>query len=152
MSIAGLFGRNAPARYLASRQRQYPPIYQKTAVAWNALFGVALDLSTPRLRALAARGAIASGEVGEQTPSIYVTRRGMGYAVEMHSGQMRLIYSAARAITASDSGKFRDDKSPALSPAGVAEQVADLFRNLDEGVVGSKRFRRRRGLQDGKLT
>ena len=104
MSVADLFTGDAPSRHIAERQYKFPPVYQKTASAWESLFGAALDLSTSALRALAARGAIASGEVGELTPSTYVTRRGRGYAVEMHSGQMRLLYSAARAI---DSQRLR---------------------------------------------
>lgn len=132
MSIADFFSRDAPARYLEARQQKYPPIYQTHASAWQALFAVALDLSTPKLRKLAQTGAIVSGEVGELTPSTYVTRRGRGYVIEMHSGMMRLIYSAARAITASDSGRFRDDKSPALTLAEVAAQIADLFSNYEK--------------------
>jgi hypothetical protein len=84
---------------------------------------------------------IVGGEVGELTPSTYVLRRGRGYAVEMHSGQMRLLYSAARAMTASDSGRFRDDKSTALSLSDVAGQVADLFRNYErDGVATAQMF------------
>ena len=141
MSVADLFTGDAPSRHIAERQYKFPPVYQKTASAWESLFGAALDLSTSALRALAARGAIASGEVGELTPSTYVTRRGRGYAVEMHSGQMRLLYSAARAMTASDSGRFRDDKSTALSLSDVAGQVADLFRNYErDGLATIQMF------------
>jgi hypothetical protein len=141
MSIASLFSRDAPARYLAVRQQEYPPIYHTTAAAWQDLFGIALSLSTPKLRTMATNGAIASGEVGELTPSTYVTRRGRGYAVEMHSGTMRLIYSAARAMTANDAGRFREDKSPSLSAAEVAAQVADLFTNYEEHETAtSQRF------------
>jgi hypothetical protein len=137
LSIADLFSRGAPAWYIEGRRRSHPPVYQRTAAAWQGLFDVALNLSTPKLRALAKKGAIASGEIGELTPSTYVTRRGSGYAVEMHSGQMRLIYSAARALTASDAGRFRDDKQAALSAAEVAAQVADLFKNYREHQIAT---------------
>jgi hypothetical protein len=137
VSIADLIRRDAPGRYLAQRQRKFPPIYQKTSSSWEALFGTALDVSTPKLRALAKRGAIASGEVGELTPSTHVTRKGRGYAIEMHSGQMRLIYSAARVLMASDPGQFRGDKSAALSTDEVAKHVADLFRNYDERRIAT---------------
>ena len=140
LSIADFFSRDAPARYIDGRRHSHPPVYQRTVAAWQGLFGIALKLATPRLRALAVKGAIASGEIGELTPSTYVTRRGRGYAVEMHSGQMRLIYSAARAITASDSGRFRDDKSSALSATGVAAQVADLFKNYEEQQIATTQF------------
>ena len=139
MSIAALVHSNAPARYIDERRRQYPPKYEDEA-GWKALFGMALDLSPPPIRSMAERGVIASGEIGELTPSVYVTRRGKGYAVEMHSGMMRLIYSAARAITASDSGKFRDDKSLALSAADVAANIADLFKNYDERKIATVQF------------
>jgi hypothetical protein len=86
---------------------------------------------------MAARGTIASGEIGELTPSAYVTRRGRGYAVEMHSGMMRLVYSAARALAASDSGKFRNDKTPALSASEVAMQIADLFHNYEKYQIAT---------------
>jgi hypothetical protein len=132
MSIGDFLRSDTPARYLQARQQKYPPIYQTDASAWQALFRVALDLSTPKLRRFAQNGVIVSGEVGELTPSAYVTRRGRGYVIEMHSGMMRLVYSAARAITASDSGRFRDDKSPALTLADVAAQIADLFSNYEK--------------------
>jgi hypothetical protein len=127
------------ARYIVERQSQHPPKYQNEA-GWKALFGMALDLSPPAIRSMAARGVIASGEIGELTPSVYVTRRGSGYAVEMHTGMMRLIYSAARAITASDDGKFRDDKSRSLSPTDVATKVAELFKNYDERKIATVQF------------
>src|SRR5258708_2217130 len=123
MSTADLFTGDAPSRHIAEWQRKFPPVYQKTATAWESLFGVALDLSTSALRTLAARGVIAGGEIGELTPSTYVTPRGRGYAVEMHSGQMRLLYSAARAMTASDSRPFRHDTTAPLTLRYVAAQV-----------------------------
>jgi hypothetical protein len=131
---------DTPLRYLEDRQRKYPPCYQKNAASWQALFDVALSLSTPKLRALAADGTIASGEIGELTPSTYVTRRGRGYAIEMHTGAMRLIYSAARAMTANDAGRFREDKSPSLSAAEVAAKIADLFKNYDEHHIATVQF------------
>jgi hypothetical protein len=137
MPLAGFFIGDAPSRHIAERQRKFPPIYEREAGAWQALFSVALDLSTPALRNLAARGLIASGEIGELTPSTYVSRRGKGYAIEMHSGQMRLLYSAARAMTASDAGRFREDKSGALSISDVAKQVADLFRNYESKGIAT---------------
>jgi hypothetical protein len=140
MSLASLFSRDAAARYLAARQEKYPPRYHTTAEAWQGLFGVALSLSTPKLRTLAANGTIASGEIGEPTPSTYVTRQGRGYAVEMHSGAMQLIYSAARAMTANDAGRFRDDKSPSLSAAEVATQIADLFTNYKEHEIATSQW------------
>jgi hypothetical protein len=51
---------------------------------------------------------------------------------------MRLIHSAARAIIANDSGRFREDKSPSLSAAEVASQVADLFKNYDEHLIATE--------------
>ena len=140
MSIAEIFTRDAPARHIRDRQLSHPPKYLKTAEAWQSVFGVALDLSTPKLRRLATNATIASGEIGELTPSTYVTRQGRGYAIEMHSGAMRLIYSAARAMTANDSGRFRDDKSASLSAAEVAAQIADLFRNYEKKKIATVQF------------
>jgi hypothetical protein len=138
--IADLFRRDAPARYIEGRQDNHRPIYLKTEADWQGLFGVALNLSTPKLRTLAAKGVIASGEIGELTPSIYVTRRGRGYAIEMHSGAMRLIYSAARAMAATDSGWFREEKSPSLSVAEAAALIAELFKNYDEHKIATTQF------------
>jgi hypothetical protein len=140
MSIADLFRRDAPARYIEGRQHNHRPVYLRTGADWQGLFGVALDLSTPKLRTLAANGVIASGEIGEMTPSIYVTRRGRGYAIEMHSGAMRLIYSAARAMAATDSGWFRQEKSLSLSVAEAAALIAELFKNYDEHKIATRQF------------
>jgi hypothetical protein len=131
MSFAELFSRDAPARYIEGRRQRFPPIYMTTSKDWHGLFAVALNLSTPALRAMAASKLIASGEIGELTPSTYVSRKGSGYAVEMHSGAMRLIYSAARAMVTSDSGRFRDDKSSSSSAAEIAAHIADLFQNFE---------------------
>ncbi|THD75331.1 MAG: hypothetical protein E7812_17430 [Phenylobacterium sp.] len=141
MSIADLFNLNTPARYLAKRQHKHPPIYQPTPANWQGLFGVALAMSTPELQAMVARGEIVSGEVGELSPSTYVTRHGRGYAIEMHSGEMRLIYSAARAIAASDDGRFRDAEASSLSAESVEAKIAELFGNFDvHGVATSQAF------------
>jgi hypothetical protein len=53
---------------------------------------------------------------------------------------MRLIYSAARAMTANDAGRFREDKSPSLSAADVAAHIADLFKNYDEHHIATVQF------------
>ena len=126
-----------PASYLAARQRVFPPIYYRTPSAWQALFGVPRDLSSAKLQRLVKAGTIVSGEVGELTWATSVALRGRGYLVQMHSGTIRLIYSAARALTASDSGRFREDKSHALSAVEVAQHVADLFRNFEAHQIGT---------------
>lgn len=127
---------DAPARYLEARQRAHPPRYQKAA-GWKALFDRALSLAPPILRTRVANGLIASGEVGDLTPVACVTEVGRGYAVEMHSGLMRLIYSAARAMSATDSGRFRDDKMAALSAKEAMEHIAWLFRNYVEREIAT---------------
>jgi hypothetical protein len=137
MSISDFFRSGTPARYIAERQQRWPPRYAPTPADWNAIFGAALKLSTPTLQALDASGRIVSGEVGELVPSTRVTRQGRGYAIEMFTGQMRLVYSAARAFTASDSGRFRGDKTAALSPADVADKIADLFRRYEKDEIAT---------------
>lgn len=130
-----------PSEYIARRQREHPPQYQHAA-GWNALFGVALDLAPLPLRNRVASGRVASGEVGEFTPAASVTPVGRGYAIEMHSGLMRLIYSAARAMTATDSGQFKaEGAGTALTREECAAQIADLFRKYQQtGNATSQRF------------
>lgn len=70
---------------------------------------------------------ITGGEVGELTPLAYVTPVGRGYVIEMHSGMMRLVYSAIRAIVATDDGRYRQHNTPALSGAQAVEKIAELF-------------------------
>ena len=119
-----------PAEYIQARRRERPPIYQRGG-GWEALFAGALKCSAPVLSRMAAGGVIASGEIGELTPVAQVTRIGSGYAIEMHSGMMRLIYSAARAITSTDEGKFRGGKSAtALNAPAAARHVFELFEDF----------------------
>ncbi|OGA55626.1 MAG: hypothetical protein A3G81_20310 [Betaproteobacteria bacterium RIFCSPLOWO2_12_FULL_65_14] len=89
------------------------------------------------MRAKVDRGLIAGGEIGELTPVARVSRVGAGYAVEMHSGLMRLIYSAARAIVATDSGRFSGHANPALSAAEAASKVAELFKSYREQKIAT---------------
>ncbi len=126
-----------PVEYIAARQHQHPPKYQ-TADGWAALFGGALDFSPPIMQTRVARGLIASGEIGELTPVACVTEIGRGYAIEMYSGLMRLVYSAARALTGTDSGQFRGGElTPALSAPEAAAKVAELFTNYKEQKIAT---------------
>ena len=71
---------------------------------------------------------IQGGEVGVMTPVAYVKPAGSGYGVVMHSGLMRLLYSAARAMFASDTGKFGSEKQKApLTALEIAKLIAELF-------------------------
>jgi Peptidase U49 len=137
LTIASFLRSDAPGRYIEDRQRKYPPRYQRNAAGWGALFGGALDFAPAIIQTRAARGLIASGEVGELTPLACVTEVGRGYAVEMHSGLMRLIYSAARAMMATDWGKFRDHKTQALSGEQAAAKIAELFKNYKQRKIAT---------------
>ena len=120
-----------PARYIEARQREHPPIYQ-SAAGWQGLFGGALTFVAPIMQARTRRGMIGGGEVGELTPVASVTEVGSGYAIEMHSGLMRLIYSAARAFLAGDDGHLAGiEPTAALSVVQIAEKIADLFENYE---------------------
>jgi hypothetical protein len=128
---------STPAGHLADRQRRYPPRYQ-TADGGKALFNRALGFSSSKIQALYARGFIAGGEVGELTPVVRAKNINPGYVVEMHSGLMRLTYSAARAIIATDSGRFRGgETSPLFSALPAAAKIAELFKNYEEREIGT---------------
>ena len=130
MATAEFFRPDAPVRYIAALQHERPPLCQ-TPQEWNGLFGTALELSPPGIRAMAARGVIAGGEVGDLSPDMRTLSRGFRrYAVIMHSGLMRLIHSAARVLTTSDDGKFHGGEPRVLSPEQIAANVADLFLNF----------------------
>jgi hypothetical protein len=55
----------------------------------------------------------------------------------MYTGMMRLLYSAARAFMATDSGKFRDEVTPALSGAEAASKIAELFSRYSEEKIAT---------------
>jgi hypothetical protein len=132
---------SGPARYIARRQAAFPPRYQRRREAWEALFRGALRLAPEQVQQRYQRGAIASGEIGELSPATYVTPLLFGQAIEMHSGEMRLIYSAARMMFATDAGRFRGQSEPALTVADVARNLADLFRNYARtGAATVQRF------------
>ena len=85
-----------------------------------------------------ARGLIATGEIGELAPVACVTEVGRGYAIEMYSGMMRLVYSASRAISATDEGMFCDDEAAAaLSGSEAAAKIAELFKNYKEQRIAT---------------
>jgi hypothetical protein len=130
-----------PTDYIAARQREHPPIYQ-TPEGWQGLFGGALTFVPPIMETRTRRGMIASGEIGELTPVASVTEIRRGYAVEMHSGLMRLLYSAARALVASDDGHVRGGElTIALSAERVAEKIAELFEKYKiEGIATAQNF------------
>src|SRR5580658_9274880 len=109
-----------PAQFLVDLQRKQPPIYQRPD-GGKALFLTAVERASRKTKSRVAQGMIVGGEVGDLDPVAYVTPAGSGYAIVMHSGLMRLTYSAARAMFASDPGKFLDDKPKAPL---TAEQIA----------------------------
>jgi Peptidase U49 len=129
-------GTLAPAAYIAARQREHPPLYQR-ADGGHALFQRALEFSPQIMQTRVANGLIAGGEVGALTPVAYVTDIGRGYAIEMHSGLMRLLYSAARAIMATDSGRYRDEVTPALSAPQAVRHIVDLFKHYKEQNIAT---------------
>jgi len=69
-----------PAKYIGARQRAHPPIYQR-ADGGGGLLQAALGFSPPQLQAMAAKGLIAGGEVGELDPKVYTLETGRGHAV-----------------------------------------------------------------------
>jgi hypothetical protein len=126
MTISPADFRNA-GKYMEARQRQHPAIYQRSE-AWTRLLGRAVEMSPAVIQKRVQNKSVIAAEIGELTPEIRVTKIGRSFAVEIFTGAMRLIYSAARAIMASDAGEFRAAQSKIeLSIKQVAEKIAALF-------------------------
>lgn len=130
-----------PAQYIAARQREHPPRYQSGS-GWTALFGGALEFCPTVMRRRVRRGMIAGGEIGELAPIARVTTVGRGYAIEMFSGMMRLIYSATRTIAATHSGQFtQTPQASSLSGAQAATKIRELFENYRiQKIATSQQF------------
>jgi hypothetical protein len=125
-----------PRNYVAARQRAHPAIYQ-AADGGLALFSAAFDFAPLELTSMAWKGLIAGGEVGELTPTVYVRYLARGSAVIVHSGLMRLLYSAARAMTATDGGQSREEQTPRLTAKHAAGHIAQLFKDVKERWLGT---------------
>jgi hypothetical protein len=125
-----------PADYIAVQQCKFRPKYQAHD-GGRALFSRALEVAPTKIKTMAAKGLIAGGEVGELTPRAYVKLIGRRYAVVMHSGLMRQIYSAARAMAATDSGKFRGVGSSNLSGQEAAKKIKALFDDYKSQKIGT---------------
>lgn len=115
-----------PQEYIRKRRLAYPSQYQSDT-GWAALIGGALTCVPPDLQNYA-DGHIASAEIGELSPAVRSRVCRGGYAIEMYSGYMRLVYSAARALCATDSIVYPGQQVPSLlRPDRVVAIVAELF-------------------------
>ncbi len=152
MSIASGKHFRTPAEYIAAHQEQHPPIYLR-ADRGEALFQGALRFSSPIIQAKAARGLIAGGEIGELTPVAYVAEIAHGHAIVIHSGLMRLLYNAAKALTATDRGLLRDEaRTPALSPRDAADNTQRSSKTTSNtGAYRHRRFPRPKIKRAGQM-
>ena len=95
----------------------------------------AVKLASPRIRSMSDRGLILSGEIGKPTPSVYVVRLHLRFVIQMHSGLMSLVYGAARAMTATDDGRFTHARASPVTPDRLEAQAKALFKSFSDGQL-----------------